>query len=66
MESLIAGVLTGFFVVSIFKPTKRQIPAVPVPGDRDSFVTTTGCVRFKAEEVPCSSSAVSLNVLAHK
>ena len=63
---LFAGVLTGFFVVSIFKPPKRQIPTVPTPGDSDSFFTQSGCVKIKAEPVPCSGSAVSLNVLVGK
>jgi len=59
----IAGILTGFFIVSVFKPPKRQVPAVPVPGDSESYFTKSGCVRIKAEPVTCSGSAVSLNVL---
>uniref|UniRef100_A0A6C0B2Q7 Uncharacterized protein n=1 Tax=viral metagenome TaxID=1070528 RepID=A0A6C0B2Q7_9ZZZZ len=62
---LFAGVLTGFFVVSIFKPPKRQIATIPTPGDSGSYTTKSGCVRIKAEPVPCSSSAVSLNVLVN-
>jgi hypothetical protein len=62
---LFAGVLTGFFVVSIFKPPKRQVQAIPTPGDSGAFTTKTGCVKIKAEPVPCSSSAVSLNVLVN-
>jgi hypothetical protein len=65
LTCFIAGILTGFFVISIFKPVPRQIPAVPTPGDLDSFVTKTGCVRIKSEEVQCSGSAVSLNVLVN-
>ena len=61
----IAGILTGFFVVSIFKPVPRQVPVVPTPGNSDSFITKTGCVRVKTEEVECSGSAVSLNVLVN-
>lgn len=63
---LFAGVLTGFFVVAVFKPPKRHIPTVPTPGDSDSFYTKAGCVRVVSEVVPCSASAVSLNVLVGK
>jgi hypothetical protein len=62
---LFAGVLTGFFVVSVFKPPKRQIATIPTPGDAGSFTTKSGCIKIKAEPVPCSSSAVSLNVLVN-
>jgi hypothetical protein len=62
---LFAGVLTGFFVVSIFKPPNRKIPAIPTPGDSESFYTKSGCVRIQAEPVTCSGSAVSLNVLVN-
>jgi hypothetical protein len=62
---LFAGVLTGFFVVSIFKPPKRMVNTVPTPGDSGSFYTKSGCVRIKAEPVHCSGSAVSLNVLVN-
>jgi len=62
---LFAGVLTGFFIVSIFKPPKRMTPAIPTPGDSESFYTKSGCVRIKAEPVACSGSAVSLNVLVN-
>jgi hypothetical protein len=59
----IAGILSGFFVVSVFKPPKRQVATVPTPGDSESYYTKSGCVRIKAEPVACSGSAVSLNVL---
>lgn len=62
---LFAGILTGFFIVSIFKPPKRMINAIPTPGDSESFYTKSGCVRIKAEPVACSGSAVSLNVLVN-
>ena len=62
----LAGVLTGFFVVSIFKPPKRLIPTIPTPNDSGSFVTKAGCVKIKSEPVPCSPSSVSLNVLIGK
>lgn len=63
MESLIAGAITGFFMVSIFKPPRRDVPSVPMPNDSRAFYTKTGCVRIVSDEIPCSASAVSLNVL---
>jgi len=65
VTSAFAGVITGFFIVSIFRPPKRQIPAIPTPGNTDTFYTKSGCVRVRSEEVPCSGSAVSLNVLVN-
>jgi hypothetical protein len=65
IEYLLAGVLTGFFMVSIFNPPKRTVPTVPTPGDNGLFYTKTGCVRVRTDEVPCSGSAVSLNVLVN-
>jgi len=62
---LLAGIFTGFFVVSVFKPPKRMITAVPTPEDSESYFTKTGCVRIKAEPIECSGSAVSLNVLVN-
>jgi len=63
--SAFAGVITGFFIVSIFRPPMRKVPAIPTPGNRDTFYTKSGCVRVSSEEVPCSGSAVSLNVLVN-
>ena len=60
-----AGVFVGFFVVSIFTPPMREVPSVPTPGDKGVFKTKTGCVRIRAEPTPCSSAAVSLNVLVN-
>jgi len=59
----IGGLVTGFFAVAVFKPPCRDIPAVPTPNDPGIFKTQAGCVRIKAEPVPCSDAAVSLNVL---
>ena len=61
----IAGVVSGFFVVSVFKPPQRDVPAVPTPNDSGLFKTQTGCVRIRADPTPCSDSAVSLNVLVN-
>ena len=61
---LFAGILAGLFIVCVFNPVKRSIPSVPTPQDVDTFKTKTGCVKIKADVVPCSGSAVSLNVIA--
>jgi len=63
---LFMGVLTGLFIVCVFDPAKRMIQTVPTPQDTDVFHTKSGCVRIKADAVPCSKSAVSLNVLVGK
>ena len=65
ISGLFAGILVGFFIVSIFKPPRRKIPSLPTPGDLGSFTTPTGCVKINAEEVTCTRSAVSLNVLVN-
>ena len=61
--AFIAGIVSGFFVVSVFKPPTREVPAVPTPNDPGIFKTQAGCVRIKAEPTECSDAAVSLNVL---
>jgi hypothetical protein len=63
---LIAGIISGFFMVTIFKPPIRQKAAIPIPGEPEVFKTKTGCVRVRAEQVSCSNAAVSLNVLVNK
>jgi hypothetical protein len=60
------GILTGLVIVCLFDPAKRMVPTVPTPQDNDLFHTKTGCVKISADVVPCSSSAVSLNVIAGK
>jgi len=66
LPCLLAGILSGFFIVSIFRPPKRQVPSIPTPGSTDTFYTKTGCVRIASEEVSCTPAAVSLNVLVGK
>lgn len=58
------GALVGLLIVAIFTPPDRKIPALPTPGDDESFHTQSGCVKFKAEEVECMPSATSLNFIA--
>ena len=61
---LVAGVLTGLVIGTVFVPPTRKTPAVPRPGDPEVFHTDTGCVRFEATEVPCTAEPDSLNLLA--
>ena len=63
---LFIGILAGLLIVCVFEPPKRDIPTVPTPHDTDTYHTKTGCVKIKADSVPCSTSAVSLNVLTGK
>jgi len=65
LTGLIAGLVSGFFVVAIFKPPRREVKTVPTPNDPGIFKTQAGCVRIKAEPVQCSDAAVSLNVLVN-
>jgi hypothetical protein len=63
---LFVGVLTGLLIVCVFNPAKRYELHVPTPSDTDVFHTKTGCVKINAEVIPCTGSAVSLNVIAEK
>jgi hypothetical protein len=63
---LIAGVLTGLILGSVFIPPTRKTSGVPHPGSPEVFHTETGCVRFEATEVPCTAEPDSLNLLASK
>jgi hypothetical protein len=58
------GALTGLLLVSVFSPPPRKELELPVPGDLNHFYTSTGCVRFRTSEVPCSDDATSLNFIA--
>lgn len=66
LTGFFAGVLAGFIVVSIFRPSTHQTPVVPTPTDSGLYKTKAGCVRIKADTTPCTRSAVSLNVLLGK
>ena len=61
---LVAGVLTGLIIGTVFVPPTRKALGVPKPGDPEVFHTETGCVRFEAKEVPCTAEPDSLNLLA--
>jgi len=58
------GVLTGFLIVSVFVPPARKDMHLPTPGDKDTYFTGKGCVKFRAEEVSCTKDATSLNLVA--
>lgn len=58
------GVLTGLLVVAVFIPPARKDMHLPTPEDKDTYFTGSGCVKFKAEEVPCTKDATSLNLIA--
>jgi len=61
---LVAGLLTGLIIGTVFVPPTRKTAGVPKPGDPEVFHTDTGCVRFEATEVPCTAEPESLNLLA--
>lgn len=61
---LLAGVLTGMIIGSVFVPPTRKSAGVPRPGSPEVFHTETGCVRFEATEVPCTADPDSMNLLA--
>ena len=61
---LVAGLLSGFVIGTVFIPPTRKSTELPKPGDRGVFHPETGCVRFEATEVPCTAEPDSLNLLA--
>lgn len=61
---MIAGVVVGLLLSTVFIPPSRKTKAVPTPHDDGIYHTDTGCVRFDAVEVPCPAEPDSLNLLA--
>ena len=61
---LVAGVIVGMLMSTVFIPPTRKLKTVPSPNDSSVYHTDTGCVRFVSEEVPCVQGADSLNLLA--
>ena len=61
---IFVGVLTGFLIVSVFVPPARKQLHLHTPDDKDTYFTGKGCVKFRAEEVPCTKEATSLNLVA--
>lgn len=58
------GCLVGMLVVAVFEPPIRKDLQLPTPNTKNTFKTQTGCVKFRTEEIPCSSEATSLNFIA--
>jgi hypothetical protein len=61
---LVAGLIVGMLLSTVFIPPTRKMKTVPSPNDSSIYHTDTGCVRFVSEEVPCVQGADSLNLLA--
>lgn len=61
---LAAGLVAGLLISTVIVPPNRKEKTVPSPSDTSIYHTDTGCVRFKAVEVPCVNGADSLNALA--
>ena len=59
-----AGFLVGLLLSSVFTPPLRSVLEVPLPNNKHSLYTGTGCVKFKAEEVSCTKDAKPLNLVA--
>ena len=58
------GFIVGLLITSVFTPPLRNDPKIPTPNGNEILHTKTGCVRFKATEVPCDGKATSLNIIA--
>jgi len=58
------GLLVGMLIVAVFEPPMRKDMHLPTPEDTSVMHTTSGCVKFKSTEVPCTSDATSLNFVA--
>lgn len=61
---VVAGVVLGMLLSSVFVPPTRKVKSVPRPNDNSIYHTDTGCVRFTAVEVPCTQEPDSFNLLA--
>ena len=61
---LVAGLVVGMLMSTVFIPPTLKLKSVPAPNDSSVYHTETGCIRFVSEEVPCVDGADSLNLLA--
>jgi hypothetical protein len=61
---LFVGTLVGLLIVSVFSPPPREEKGMPTPNSKKPFHTSTGCVKFKAVDVPCDGKQTSLNLVA--
>lgn len=64
IEWAFVGTIVGLLLVSTFAPPSRKDARVPTPHTKQVYKTSTGCVKFKTHEVPCSREAMSLNLVA--
>jgi len=48
------GFIVGLFVVSIFDPPFRVVPALPTPNVSTFRTQKGGCVRIVSEETECT------------
>ena len=53
-------------ISTVIVPPTRKIKILPQPYDNSTYQVDSGCVRFVAEEVPCTQEPESLNLLANK
>jgi hypothetical protein len=63
---IFAGFIVGLVIVSVFKPVPQILPSVPEPNDVHVYKTASGCVRVRSIQVPCTSDAIALNILAEQ
>lgn len=63
---VVGGVIVGMLISAVIVPPVRKVKKVPQPHDPGVYHTDTGCVRFVADEVPCTQEPDSLNLLASK
>lgn len=61
---LFVGTIVGMLIVAVFSPPPRDEKGVPTPNSKKPFHTPSGCVKFKAVDVPCDGKQTSLNLLA--
>ena len=61
---IVAGLILGMLLSAVFVPPSRKVKTLPQPNDSSIYHTDTGCVRFVADEVPCTKETDSLNLLA--
>lgn len=61
------GAIVGFLLTAVFTPPARPESELPSPHNDHTLSTGNGgCVKFKAEEVSCDGTEVSLNLLAQQ
>ena len=63
---IVAGAIVGMLISTVIVPPNRKIKVLPSPSDSSPFHVDSGCVRFIAEEVPCTAEPDSLNLLASR